>query len=116
MGTVTTDQIKPGMVVATDVKDRSGRMLLAAGSTITEKHIRIFRMWGITEVELQGAVPEPQDQAAAPQSDPLVHSEAEARVNELFFHANCDHPVVGEIRRMALKRTIKKLAEGEHGR
>jgi hypothetical protein len=47
---VSIDQIKPGMVLAADVLDTNGRMLLSKGKGIEANHINIFKMWGVTEV------------------------------------------------------------------
>jgi hypothetical protein len=54
MGVISLDAIKPGMILAGDVKDRNSRALLSTGAEITEKHLRIFKMWGILEAHIQG--------------------------------------------------------------
>jgi hypothetical protein len=54
MGIVYTDKIKPGMVVAEEVRDVNGRLLLARGNSIQPSHMRIFKIWGITEVKVNG--------------------------------------------------------------
>jgi hypothetical protein len=45
MGIVYTDKIKPGMVVAEEVRDVNGRLLLARGNSIQPSHMRIFKIW-----------------------------------------------------------------------
>ena len=37
MGTVNISGLEPGMVIAADVKDRAGRVLLGAGKEITDE-------------------------------------------------------------------------------
>jgi hypothetical protein len=49
---VPTDNIKSGQVLAEEVRDINGRLLLSKGHTIEAKHIRIFKIWGISEVNL----------------------------------------------------------------
>lgn len=51
---VTLDQIQTGMVVEENVVDKSGRMLLPAGKEITEKHLKVFKTWGVTHVAVGG--------------------------------------------------------------
>ena len=55
MGSVRLKMLKPGMVLADDVRDVKGRLLLMRGKPIGTEHIRIFKMWGIPQVEIAGA-------------------------------------------------------------
>jgi len=54
MGIVRTPQLEPGMTLAEDVRDVNGRLLLNKGSRLEQSHIRIFKIWGITEVNILG--------------------------------------------------------------
>ncbi len=54
MGQVNVDDLKTGMVLASDLKDANGRFLLGAGVAIEEKHIRIMKIWGITSADIEG--------------------------------------------------------------
>ena len=62
MGKVNLENLKPGMILAAKVTERGGRVLLGAGMELTEKHISIFRKWGITEADVQNIS---QEEAAA---------------------------------------------------
>ena len=55
MGTVRTKQLKLGMILADDVRDVKGRLLLTKGKPIGPEHIRIFKIWGIPQVQILGA-------------------------------------------------------------
>lgn len=115
MGTVTLDRLTPGMKLAADVKDRTGRVILAAGSSLTEKHLRIFRMWGITQADVEGVDARPE-QVTVPVEDTDILREAELRVRELFRHTDLSHPAVGELSRLSTMRLVSSLTEGGHGR
>ena len=39
---VPTDKLKPGIILAEEVRDINGRLLLAKGNEIGDNHIRIF--------------------------------------------------------------------------
>ena len=101
MGVARVDQIEPGMVIASDVVDRSGRVLLASGTVLTDKHLRVFRMWGVTEADIQGITSSGPDGEPGNEPEDRIQEEATARVNELFARANRDHPAMAELMRLA---------------
>ncbi len=70
MGVVPTDKIKPGQVLAEEVRDINGRLLLSKGHTIAANHIRIFKIWGISEVNLLGPIR--YDDTPDPAMDPAT--------------------------------------------
>lgn len=111
MGIINIDDIESGMVLGGDVKDRTGRVLLVAGTTITEKHIKIFKMWGITDAEITGVDKEEVVAKAAAQIDPTLLAEAEARNQELFRHINRKHPVMDELFRLTTLRNARHSME-----
>jgi hypothetical protein len=50
---LSISQLKPGMILATDVTDTAGRLLLSKGQPIAPKHLNIFKMWGVPEVQVK---------------------------------------------------------------
>lgn len=93
------------MVVSADVHDRNGRFLLGAGTELTQKHLMVFRTWGIAEVDIIGA----DEGDSAPSLPPEVSleslDEAERALAPLFKLSNTDHPVMAMLFRFA---TLKK--------
>jgi len=116
MGIARIDQLEPGMVIGSDVVDRNGRVLLSAGTALTEKHLRVFRMWGVTEADVEGiASPEAVPGADEEEGD-RVEEEAAARVIQLFARSNRDHPAMVELMRLATAWHIRILrAKKGHG-
>ena len=51
---VPTDKLKPGIILAEEVLDINGRLLLAKGNEIDDNHIRIFKFWGGGVVTVEG--------------------------------------------------------------
>ena len=100
------------MVLSRDVKDLNGRILLAAGTELTQKHIRVFKIWAVSEVEIQGV--ENKDVAAqvTAQVDPACLKEAEEVVSSLFVLTKRSHPPVAELMRLAVLRFLR----GDSGR
>ena len=54
MSRINVSNLKSGMVLTAPVITSSGNILLKEGVEITEKHIGIFKKWGIWEVNIQG--------------------------------------------------------------
>lgn len=112
MSTISFDNLASGMVLSADVKDRSGRILLAAGNTLTEKSLRVFKMWGVTEAEVEGV---DQEDILAKQSaslNPELVQASEKHVGVLFMHCDKEQPVIKELYRLTVLRASRKLEEG----
>lgn len=107
MGKVAIENIETGMILAGDVRDRSGRMLLGAGAELTQKHLLIFRTWGVLEADIAGqGSDEVADQIPA-DIDPLELAAAEQELTSLFRHTNLGHPAIIELMRLAALRKVQ---------
>jgi hypothetical protein len=116
MGIIAIDKLTPGMKLSLPVKDRGGRIILAAGQELTEKHLKILRIWGITQAEVTGPVPQAPEAQETPKTDTDIQLEAEQIVQELFLHAGETHPAIQELRRLAVKRVAARMTQGgSHG-
>ncbi len=108
---ITIDQLKPGMVLATEVTDTSGRLLLSEGQPIAAKHLNIFKMWGLPEVQVH------QSGRGEPEINTIRDPEAMRQVAEMLKPAFSDndltHPAVAEIFRQAVTYR-SRLAAGQH--
>jgi HD-like signal output (HDOD) protein len=101
MGTVRTKQLKLGMVLADDVRDVKGRLLLTKGKPIGPEHIRIFKIWGIPQVQILGAQGENQDPVAPP-ADPGRLETVRKETEFVFRYTDRDHPAMREIFTLAV--------------
>ncbi|MDD2736134.1 MAG: hypothetical protein PHF56_19560 [Desulfuromonadaceae bacterium] len=109
MGTVAIENIETGMVLASDVRDRSGRMLLGAGAELTQKHLVIFRTWGILEADIEGQGSNDAAGQIPADVDPLELAAAEQALAPLFRHTNLNHPVIIELLRLAALRKVQHV-------
>ena len=107
MGAINLENIQPGMILARDAKDHSGRVLLAAGSQITEKHLRVLRIWGVSEAEIQGVDQEDISDQTASQTDPALLQAAEQNMQELFVFSDKTHPAIVELMRLGVVRALR---------
>ena len=112
MGKILFEALRPGMNLAGDVVERTGRVLLRAGTEITEKHLDILRKWGVTEVDTVGTTPEVP--AGAPEAvDPAVLRAAEDKAQMLFRHTDREHPAIRELFRLCALRIARQSLRGE---
>ncbi len=97
------------MVLSADVKDRGGRMLLKSGVELTEKHLKVFKTWGISRVEIEGeeCVTSLQEVIDA---HPELKLEAESAVKEPFMHVDIEHPFFSELIELWIERRVKRRA------
>ena len=99
MQAVHIDNIEVGMVLSDDVRDISSRLLLSSGNAIGSRHIRVFKIWGITEILVEGA-----HIGRTPVPDPISSEEREtiqAALKQRFIHNRPEHPAVRELLRIA---------------
>jgi hypothetical protein len=116
MGIINIEDIKPGMILKKELRDRSGLVLLSAGQEVTEKHLKILKMWGITEAEILGVEREEAASRVTSQIDPLMLQEAEAKFREEFRHADLKNPFMNELfRLLILRKVLQKSGEKGHG-
>jgi putative nucleotidyltransferase with HDIG domain len=101
MGMVHVDNLEPGMILSEDVRDIKSRLLLTKGQQIQSKHIRIFKIWGIAEVGVEG---ESQNKKSNTQMN--IDPDRLERITEetkfLFKHVDLSHPVIEELFRITL--------------
>ena len=53
---VKIDDLQPGMVMDRDVKNLQGAILLKQDNAVTERHIKIFKTWGVQSVFIREAL------------------------------------------------------------
>ena len=50
------DDLQPGMIIDRDVKNLQGAILLKEDNEVTERHITIFKTWGVQSVFIRDAL------------------------------------------------------------
>jgi len=101
MNAVKTDKLKPGQILAEEVRDINGRLLLARGNEIQPNHIRIFKIWGISEVNVAGAASRKGE--FDPELNPELVEQAQKSMMVLCRHADMTHPAIKEIFKIAVQ-------------
>ncbi|SPD75999.1 putative signal transduction protein [uncultured Desulfobacterium sp.] len=106
MPIIHTDKIKDNMILSEDVKDINGRILLKKSLQMNSSHIRILKMWGITEVSIaeEEGIKENTESAADQEHLEKIREE----VKQDFRHVDLDHPAARELFRLAVQFRCEK--------
>jgi hypothetical protein len=112
MGKIDLTELKPGMVLSADVALSSIGLLLAAGEAVTEKHINIFRKWGVPQVEVKGVTRDEIQVKQMEQWDAEILQKADKRVSDLFCRTSLENPFISELKRLCLVRLVERRAGG----
>lgn len=88
MGIVALEEIQPGMILASDLRTSQGRLLLPKQSAIAQSHLRMARIWGITEADIEGVGDGQPAKTALDEVEPEKRRLFEEIVAWRF--ANCD--------------------------
>ena len=113
MGMVHVDNLEVDMVLSDDVRDIKSRLLLTKGQKIQSKHIRIFKIWGITEVGVVGSQDRKETTELCADSDKLERITEETKY--LFKHVDSSHPAIQELFRISvLYRSRHEINTGKN--
>ena len=112
MGKISVNNLKPGMTLNSDVLDITGRLLLGNGTEIDEKHINIFKIWGIVEVDIEGSEEDKIETYSDLHADITTINKAEKDLMRIFHHTDPNSPVIKELFRIALRNKVRIMTEG----
>ncbi len=100
---VRLENIEPGMIIDQDVKNPQGAVLLKAGNEVTERHISIFKTWGVNSLFVKEEISSDElgDRTPTEAAEELIQTE-ENRLEQLFS-VYVDNEVMQAIKSAALK-------------
>ena len=104
MAQLRVDQVQAGMELAADVLDRNGQLLIRAGTVVTDRELRLFKMWGVDALDVAGLDDELVENT--PELDPELAAQFEPVAREIFRHCDLEHPFVQQM----YQHCITKLA------
>ncbi len=105
MAPMRLENAQPGMELAADVTDRNGQLLARAGKEISEKELRLFKMWGVIEIEIAGGE---GDDGAGATMDAEVLPEHEEAAKEFFRHTDLEHELMVQLFRECARRLARE--------
>ena len=98
-------RLKPGMTVAKPVYHHRDVLLVNEEAELTEKHIKLFKSWGITEVWIEGESKEKERRYVELENQ--AQQSVEQELNEKFCEVLEDE-VMAEIMKVAGKQLVKR--------
>ena len=107
MATISLECLETGMTLKSAVCDRSGRLLMPAGAELSEKHLKVFRTWGVSEADIVSDSDDDSENGPAQISgDPVVIAAAEKAIERLFIHNDPQQPLIKELIRICVARKV----------
>jgi len=107
MTVVRINELQVGMEVAEPVKSNQGVTLIPRSVVLAEKHLKILKAWGITEVtviEADGDETVSDDDGIENLVDKEATEDVQKYVDSLFQKTDKNEPFIQELYRLALER------------
>lgn len=109
MAKVKLRDIQEGMILADDVIDQNGMLILSSGQNITDKHLRTFKAWGVTEVNIEDDRQGETEVCLTEKNAENVSVEVKKQVDELFRYTEKQHPAMAELMEICILRKMESL-------
>lgn len=103
---MTIANLKEGLVLAEPVQAQ-GRILLAAGATLTQNHLRIFKTWGVVEAAIVGDAHEAEGKEDI-DLDPEELRSISMEIDKRFEKCNGEDEVISALKKKVLKRAVDR--------
>ncbi len=84
MGIINVAEPRLDIMLAEDLKNLYGRLLLAKGTKLESNHLRIIKMWGVIEPDIEGVTPKDGEANVKAQLGPAIFEEAEKLISDRF--------------------------------
>jgi hypothetical protein len=121
MRKIQTMDIEDGMVLAEEVRDNQGQVLLNTGDKLRKTYISKLQAWGVKEVVVEGkeTAQGNESPAAQQQADNALPPEMEerimARITRRFANV-IDDPLMRSLMAIAAKHVLARAAKKYAGR
>lgn len=110
MGKLTIAALSPGMVLVADVTDANGRKLLSAGDALTERSIRVLKIWGVPDADIEGVDSGQTENLLLADVSPRVAAAIVASIEKRFVLNDTAHSVVQAFMHAGTQRLAKCVA------
>jgi len=108
MGVLSLSELQPGMVLEQPLLNDKGVMLLPGGTQLTEKHLALFKQWGVRRAAIEGVGRETPAGDAAAQLNPELLAAIDEALEAKFTPD--DGEIMTEVRRIVRKMAIEEAA------
>src|SRR6266513_125578 len=108
MAHISVKDAQPGMVLAGDVVAPGERLLLRAGSALTEANLHTLQMSAVVDVDVAGVTHADCVARIAAYLEPAKRDVIEAQLDTLFHRTDRTHPLMDELIHLARLRLIRQ--------
>jgi len=108
MGMVRLENIETGMILADDAIV-GGNLILLKGEKILDKHLNIFRQWGLSEANIVGTSNNDLETKHSNKISPELLEIAKRKVTPFFKHANLKFAPTKELCKICILRKVDEL-------
>ena len=102
------NKLEVGAVLAEEVVSPQGMKIAAAGDTISDKHLKAFKAWGVTEVSIRGEEDEAPENADEEKPVEISEQALAQELDLIFKKTDRSNPVIAELYDLALKAALTK--------
>ncbi len=113
MGVLNVAELEPDMILADDLRNPYGRFLLAKGTKLSSKHLRVFKMWGVIEVNISGVSQDDVDQKKTAHLDPKIIQKVNNYLRQRFYYTDLAHPFIKKLFDLCSIRQAEKMSESD---
>jgi hypothetical protein len=110
MGVISVNDLKKGMVLARDVSNKHGNILLGRGDALNDKHIMLLKSWGITEADIEGFNKNQLEEREREALSTDTMASIEENLKDLFPDFG-DNPLMEELYRVVKKFYMRQGME-----
>ena len=107
---VNIDSLAVGMVLAADAVHLNGRVLLREGTCLTEKHMKIFKAWGLLEACVVSSQGDVSSDVISSEIDPVIIQQATAFIQERFSPMGQMSDPAAELFRICVSKYAQQLS------
>ncbi len=109
MARINIKDVEPGMILSEDAVHSNGRILLKSGSKLSQNHIKIFKTWGVSTINIKNEAEE-QFKAKKRHSPDEINRVIQQKKN-IFQHCDLKHPFINKLFRTSVKMSLEHKDE-----
>ncbi|MFV0350283.1 MAG: HDOD domain-containing protein [Halodesulfovibrio sp.] len=113
MGKVNASDLRAGMILAADAIGSNGRLLLPKGTTLEEQHIRVLKIWGALDADIEHLSADDARQESLLGASESDLAAARQFVDCLFSEADLSAAPMPELHAACVKLYVSRAEAGQ---